>query len=377
MRAAKARRRPRARHVADAALHVEQLLDALEADRRLGDRVGHLREVLHRLVGLAEIEDEDDQLAGAEAAAEHQARAVAEHQAGADRDEHVDHRRQPRLHAARAQAGGDVLPALPVEPLILVVFARERLHHLDRGQLLRDARHQLAFALLHQPRRLLDPLGVDVDEQEHHRRDRQADQREAPVHVEHDAEHADQRQHVDDDAEQRRGDEVLDRVDVAGDAGQQIAGPRLAVLGERQALDALVDHPPQIVRDPLRDAGGQELFAVGADRADHRDQQHAASAKFERREGVVREQRDDRLDARRQRLVLQHVVDDDLHRPRLEDVGEGLAQHREQRQRQRLPVRAHQVADERHPGQRQQRPGRLLLLLLPFFFFRSSSAFTT
>ena len=200
---------------------------------------------------------------------QHQARAVAEHQAGADRDDDVDHRRELGLHAARLQPGGDVLPAFPVEPPILVVFARERLHHLDRGQHFGDAGHQLAFLLLDEARGLLDPLRVEVDDHEHHRRDRQPDQREAPVHVEHDAEHAGERQDTGDDAEQRGRDEVLDRVDVAGHARQQIAGARFAVLGERQPLDALVHHPPQIVRDPLRDAGGQILFAVRADRADH------------------------------------------------------------------------------------------------------------
>ena len=49
---------------------------------------------LHRLVGLPQIQQEDDQHAGAELPGDHEPRAVAEHQAGADRDDDVDHRRE-------------------------------------------------------------------------------------------------------------------------------------------------------------------------------------------------------------------------------------------------------------------------------------------
>ena len=84
-------------------------------------------------------------IADAELAGQDQVRAVAENQTGADGDDDVDDGRQLRLHAARLQRGVDVLPALPVETPLFVVFARERLDDLNGRQHFRDARQQLAF----------------------------------------------------------------------------------------------------------------------------------------------------------------------------------------------------------------------------------------
>ena len=85
---------------------LEDLGDALEADRRLRQRVGHLREVLHRLVHLAQIEDEDEQGAGGQTAVEHEPDAEPEHEARADRDDDVDQRgrRALMLRARRLSA---------------------------------------------------------------------------------------------------------------------------------------------------------------------------------------------------------------------------------------------------------------------------------
>ncbi len=57
------------------------------------------------------------------------------------------------------------------------------------------------------------------------------------------------------DAEERRGDEVLNAVDVARDPADEIAGSFLIVFGERQAMNVVIERPPQVVHDPLPDAG--------------------------------------------------------------------------------------------------------------------------
>jgi hypothetical protein len=69
---------------------------------------------------------------------------------------------------------------------------------------------------------------------------------------------------------------------------------------------------------------------------------------------VVAEQvQDDRAEALRQLLALQHVVDDDLDRPRLEDVRAGFDEGGEDRDRERLPLRPQQAAGltEARPAQ--------------------------
>ena len=57
-------------------------------------------------------------------------------------------------------------------------------------------------------------------------------------------------------------------------------------------------------------------------------------------------------------LDCKHVVDDDLDGPRLQDVGDRLADDRHQRERQGLPVRPHEVGNVQARG--SQRHGSRL-----------------
>ena len=81
--------------------------------------------------------------------------------------------------------------------------------------------------------------------------------------------------------------------------------------------------------------------------------------RFRRRVGAARDIEVNEL-GRLQLLRQQDVVDDDFDWPRLEHVGGGFADHRDQCQRQRLPMEAHQVADERHARKLQERSGGAL-----------------
>ena len=163
--------------------------------------------------------------------------------------------------------------------------------------------------------------------------------------------------HVDEHAEERGVDEVLDGFDVAGDPRDQVAGPRLVVFGERQPLNVVVQRPAQVVRHPLADAGRQVFLEVGADGADNRNDRDRGDGEVHDRVGVLAEQPGhDSAEHRRKLLRLQNVVDDDLDGPRLENVRERFAQHGHQRDGQRLPVRPNQVDDpqsSRGPGLRR------------------------
>ena len=118
------------------------------------------------------------------------------------------------------------------------------------------------------------------------------------------------------------------------------------VFGERQPLNVVVQRPPQVVSHPLADARGQVFLEVGADRADDRNERDRGDGEVHDRAGVLAEQPGhDPAEHRRKLLRLQNVVDDDLDGPRLEDVRERFAQHGDQRDGQRLPVRPNQVDD--------------------------------
>ncbi len=329
-----------------AAFDLEHLADALVADQRLRDRVGHLRQVFHRLVHLAEVQHKDHEHAGADLAAQGEAGAVPEHEAGADGDDDIDHRRQPCLHAAGLERGVHTRQAVGLEPVLFVVFTGKGLHHADGTQDLGYAGEQGAFLLAHRARGRLDLPREHVDNPEEDRGDRERNQRESPVDPQHDADHADQRQDIDEDAEKGGVDEVLNRTDVIDHPRDEVAAVRLAVIGERQPLNVVVQREPQIVRHPLADVGGEVLLGVGADGPHNRDEHHRGDGEVEHRVFVLR--KDACADAHQpvwQRLRLHEVVDDDLDGPRLEHIGQGFAQNGDERKRQRLPVRTKQIAD--------------------------------
>ena len=246
--------------VAHAAFGLQHFAYPLESDAGLRDGVGHLRQVPHGLVHLSQVEQKDDQRAGGQLPRDDQPRAVPEHQAGPDRDDDLDDGRELHLDASRQQRRLDILQALALESALLVVLAGKGLDHANRREDLLDDRDQLALLLLDVARRLLDAPREDVHDQEEHRRDGERDQREAPVQVQHDADDAHQGQDVGHDAEERRGDEVLNAVDVARDPADEVAGALLVVFGERQAMNVVIERPPQVVHHPLADAGGEVVF---------------------------------------------------------------------------------------------------------------------
>ena len=124
-------------------------------------------------------------------------------------------------------------------------------------------------------------MGVVIHNQKQSGRDHQGDQGEGPIEVEHDQHHADERQHVDDQAEQDVRDQALDCIDVGRDAANQIAGAFMIVKGKRESLNVTVEHPPQVMHHPLANAGGQVLFTIGAERTDDRYHEHAEDRKVE------------------------------------------------------------------------------------------------
>ena len=72
------------------------------------------------------------------------------------------------------------------------------------------------------------------------RRDGKRHQRESPVEREHHRQHPDKRQRVDDNVEERRGREVLHRVDVVRDCADERPDLMAVVIGHRQPLQVRI-----------------------------------------------------------------------------------------------------------------------------------------
>ena len=196
--------------------------------------------------------------------------------------------------------------------------------------------------------RLLEPH----HEQQQERRHADGDQREVPLEPEHEPQHHHDRQQVDEDAERRRRREVLDRGDVARDRRQERSRLLVVVERERQAMQVIVDAHAKVVSDPLADALGVIVVDVVGGRADCGDQDRGEPGQ-EREPHLVLRHRQIPQPAQpmRQRMAADHVVDDDLDRPRTREAHRRLHHHGGEHDRQPAPIRPYQVQDEaRHAG---------------------------
>ena len=310
---------------------VEDRLDALQADRGLGDDVSHLREILHRLEELVEVGKEHRHRADRHGAAEHQPRPAPEHESHAERNRHRDEGREQRLHPPGFERRPDGFHAGRVEPAFLRVLAAEGFDRAHGFQALLQDAHDAALALAHLVGGLFHRLLEPRDEQQQERRHAHSDEGEIKVEVEHHADHADDGQRINQDAEQRRRGEVLDRAHVVGDRAQHIADLVGVVILEREALEMMVEAMAQVVRHILGDALGVVIVNVARDRADQRNKHRAGRRHAGQRHGVLAERKIPQPPQKLRQLVLpDHVIENDLQRPRRGDAHRRLEEHRDE-----------------------------------------------
>ena len=230
--------------------------------------------------------------------------------------------------------------------MALVVLAREGLDEPDGCErLLHDGR-DLALLLLHGAGVRLNAPRVAVDDQEERGRDRERDEREAPVEVEHHAEHAEERKAVDEYAEEGRGDEVLHGVNVARHAHYQVARLLLCEEREREPLYVVVEREPEVVHDALADARRQIFFSVGRDGADGGDEYDGDGCEVENGKLVETDRPVKKVGHPAGHLLrAEDVVENDLQRPRLKKVCRALGEYRRERDGELLPVWPEQPRD--------------------------------
>ena len=83
------------------------------------------------------------------------------------------------------------------------------------------------------------------------RQDGEGHQRQPPVHPEHHDHDADEREHVAEDRDDAGREEIVQHVDVGGDARHQPADRIAVVVAEVEPLQMAVDRHPQVEHDPL------------------------------------------------------------------------------------------------------------------------------
>ena len=183
----------------------------------------------------------------------------------------------------------------------------------------------------HLPVRLADPFFEQLDEQHEDGKDGEGDEREARVHPEQDRGRARQHRGVADRRYEAGGEELLERLDVGGQARHEAPGRRAIEEDDREPLHPREHIPAQREDHPLpEDRHGEHLQVDESHRADKsREVQQDPSPHPEK-------------------LTGDHVpVDDDLDEVRSRELAGGPAEKRCQRPRENTPV-GKDVSQEAH-----------------------------
>ena len=334
--------------VHDLGLDVEDLGDALGRRHGFGEIGRQLGELADRLVHVRQIPDDQHQIARQHTALEHLERAEQHRGRGAEGGDDLGGAGGGRLEPGHPDALAHRLLGHRVELLRLVALPRERLHQRHRRQHLAHPRRYLPFLPL---LRLDRQLGLAVQVQQAVAQERQrgeGDEADLPVDRRQDREHACHGQHIRRELENRVGEHVLQGVRVSGDLGEQVAGARAGVKRERQRLQVREQLAAQRVHHPVADGRRDEDLEVGEQPAEQGDH-HDAGRRLEQQRHLSRGQQAlQRAQGARHRFVEDDVVEDDLERPRLEQLRRRGAQ-RAQGGEQQPASHLAQVGEEQVP----------------------------
>ena len=167
---------------------------------------------------------------------------------------------------------------------------------------------------------------------------RDGEQCQRPAHLQHDDDDEDEHEDVLEDRQHAGGEHLVERIDIRGDAGYQLADGVMVEEGGRHALQVAEDLAAQVEHDllagPLHGVGLQKLQQVGdeeraeVEKTDLRDAGHRARAEVLGKPGELRRRR------------VRHVgVDRDLDEVGPHDVTAGFEDDGERRQRRLHLVR--------------------------------------
>ncbi len=170
------------------------------------------------------------------------------------------------------------------------------------------------------------------------------DQRQAPVHLQHDEQNADEHEHVFKDRHHAGGEHFVERVHVGGDAGDQTADRVAVEEADVHALQVAKDLAAQVKHDllpgPLHEVGLQEF------QEESKNQQadvHAADLRDADQRLRAQEAVEKAVAARR--VGRQVLVHGDLGEVGADHVGGGF-QHDGRQRKRHLPFVRPQVAQQ-------------------------------
>ena len=254
---------------------------------------------------------------------------VDQDERGGDGGQQLDRRVEDRVVEDRLHVGV-VVPAVDGgEGLAVPRLAAEQLHHRHAREVLLeegvDARHPPARLAEGPPRALAEPVGEGEEERDHG----EGDEGEAPVEGHHHRHDPEQGEEVAEDGDDARGEQLVHRVHVGGDARHEPAHRVAVEVAHVQPLQVREDLAPHVLHDPLpghlHDVVLPEAHDEGGGEGQEVEPGHPGEARRVARRDVA--------------------VDRDLGEVRPHEVDPGLGDDQDEGGRDRSEVRA-QVPEE-------------------------------
>jgi len=245
---------------------------------------------------------------------EHPRGAEVQDDRGADARQQLDAREVGPREPDRGHVGLAVLLVDAPEEVLGRLLAPEALHHADPREGLLQGREHVGDALAGAP---VGACGVDAKERgadRERREDHERQQRQLDVVGEEDHDHPDEREAVDHERGDAVGDQLLQRLDVAGEAAHRATGGGALVVTDLEAHQVPEGVGAQVeqhaLADPAREEGlvvaGKPAHQAGHDEEPHGEQQGPLVA---RGDAVVDRELGERRDGQAARGDDQHEGD--------------------------------------------------------------------
>jgi hypothetical protein len=345
--AARASFRELARAVLEVRLGLEHLEHAPGADPRAGDEAPALRDLVDRVVELRQVRDEDDELTQRQRPRHHRARPGVDDGRRARRDHRVDAARIEGLPRIEAERRAEARPARAHEPAMLLLLLGEGLDDLHRRHRPLDHRVDPGVRVAHLGRHLADLAVEERDEDEERRDDDEGEERERRVERREDPQHPAEQHHRREDRQEAVHQHGLDGEAVRRHPIHEVAHLLPRVEGEREALEVAVERAAHVVHHALADADRGAVVPERQRAADRMDEHDAEARREEQRAGAPAAD-----DGEVELLPAEHVVDDDLERPRLQQLEPGDQEDLRQRHAEGPAMRPEigQQLQEEHRG---------------------------
>ena len=296
----RARQVDRSRRVHDIRLGFEHLHDLVQRGDGRKEHVVELRELLHRVEEVREVEREREQRPDRHLVVDQQVAAVPQHDRGRERREEIDRREVDPVEDDGLVVRLAVTVVDTTETLLVHGLACERLHDAHASDVLGERRGDEADPLSDAPVRTVrtdaEPGGRERDK----RHDRQRREREPPVEDQQDDRGPDEQKRVLDEARDAVGDELVERFDVVRDPADDRAGAVALEKAEREPLQVREQPVAQVGEHAFSDPAGliglrrreeQRGDTRGEERANDQGQLMKVTAADASVDGELREER--------------------------------------------------------------------------------------